>query len=180
MLSEEQIARQYAAGIADGPYPVDTHYVIDGFVAGLQLDALHREIRSRGDLTITGLGADGTALVDVDPSGDIPTVTIDAHVEIGDFKNGRLTAKTNGDIHLSEGVDYLREKRDGSFRFAEAFTDAATNGRWLTTISNIDEQRIVERVADGDAVWFAANDVLVEGNWDWTDGQIIETTFLVG
>ncbi|WP_299459494.1 lectin-like protein [uncultured Gimesia sp.] len=180
VLSEDQIARQYDAGIADGPYPVDTHYVIDGFVADLQLDALHREIRSAGNLTITGRDADGTPLAGAVPTDSLPTVQIQAHVEIADLTTGQLTVTTNGDIHLSEGVDYIREKIDGTFSYAQAFTDAGTNGRWLTTISDSDEQRIVRTVAEGEAVWFGANDVRLEGDWNWVAGEVLTTPFYLG
>ena len=178
VLSEDQIKRQYAAGKSSVSFPVDTHYVIDGFVADLQLDALHREIRSTGNLTITGCDADGTPLTNATDSS--PTVQIQAHVEIADLTTGQLTVTTNGDIHLSEGVDYIREKIDGTFSYAQAFTDAGTNGRWLTTISDSDEQRIVRTVAEGEAVWFGANDVRLEGDWNWVEGQVLTTPFYLG
>ncbi|MCP4175590.1 MAG: hypothetical protein GY758_32995, partial [Fuerstiella sp.] len=178
VLSEDQIARQHAAGISSGAYPVDTHYVIDGFLADLQLDALHREIRSAGDLTITGRDADGTPLFGAADTS--PTVQIQAHVEIADLATGQLTVTTNGDIHLSEGVDYLREKIDGTFSYAQAFTDAGTNGRQLTTITDSDEQRIVRTVAAGDAAWLGGNDVRREGDWNWVEGQVLTTPFYLG
>jgi len=178
VLSEDQIARQHAAGISSGAYPVDTHYVIDGFLADLQLDALHREIRSAGDLTITGRDADGTPLSGAADTS--PTVQIQAHVEIADLATGQLTVTTNGDIHLSEGVDYLREKIDGTFSYAQAFTDAGTNGRQLTTITDSDEQRIVRTVAAGDAAWLGGNDVRREGDWNWVEGQVLTTPFYLG
>ncbi len=73
-----------------------------------------------------------------------------------------------------------REHKYQLFKNAVSWETAKANcesiGGHLVTISNADENEIVSKVAEGNAVWLGANDVDTEGIFKWITGEAFSYT----